>query len=89
MYNFLSSGDHEIPIETAKFIAKVQAHMVETIKMNFQSNFKNNFICDLCKISVCNQAHLLYCCKLIGSNELVSYIPEYEDIFDDNNPEEQ
>ena len=33
--------------------------------------------------------HLLYCSKLIGSSELISYIPEYEDIFNDNDPEEQ
>ena len=45
MSSFLSSEDHEIPIETAK----VQADMVETIKMNFQINFQIKFICDLCK----------------------------------------
>ena len=27
--------------------------------------------------------------KLIGSNEIVTYIPEYENIFDDENPQEQ
>ena len=27
--------------------------------------------------------------KLLGSNQLVTYIPNYEDIFDDDNPEEQ
>ena len=89
MSNFLSSDNHEIPIETAKCIAKVQTHMVETIKMNFQSNFNPNFLCDLYQTSECNQSHLFYCTKLIGSNELISYIPDYEDIFDDNNPEEQ
>ena len=89
MSKFLCSENHDIPIETAKFIAKVQAHMVETIKINFQSNFKPNFRCDLCKMSECNQSHLLYCTKLIGSSELITYIPEYENIFDDNDPEEQ
>ena len=72
MSQFLSSDNHDITIETAKFISKVQAHMVETIKMNFPSNFKPNFLCDLCKMSECNQAHLLNCTKLIGSSELIT-----------------
>ena len=54
--HFLSSQS-EVPIETAKFIAKVQTHMVENIKMNFQGNFKPNFLCNSCKISQCDQAH--------------------------------
>ena len=37
----------------------------------------------------CNQSHLLYCEALIGSNELITYIPKYEDIFNDDNVEEQ
>ena len=31
----------------------------------------------------------MYCQALLGSNQLVTYIPNYEDIFDDNNIEEQ
>ena len=34
-------------------------------------------------------APALYCQKLLGSNELVTFILNYEDILDDNNPEEQ
>ena len=68
----LCSENHDIPIETAKFIAKVQVLMVETINMNFQSNFKPNFCCDLCTMSECNQDHLMYCTKLIGSSELIT-----------------
>ena len=86
---FLCSENHDILIETAKFIAKVQANMVETIKIKFQRNFKPNFLCDLCKMRECNQANLLYGTKLIGSSELITYIPEYENMFDDNDPEEQ
>ena len=63
--------------------------MVENIKMNFQGNYKPNFLCNSCKISQCDQAHLLYCKKLIGSNQLISYIPNYKDIFNDEDPNEQ
>ena len=86
---YLSSQNENIPVETAQFIAKTQAHMIETVKSNFQGFHKPNLTCNLCLTSECNQPHLLYCQKLLGSNELVTYIPNYEDIFDDNNPEEQ
>ena len=46
-------------------------------------------MCNSCKISQCDQAHLLYCTKLFGSNQLISYIPNYEDIFNDDDPKEQ
>ena len=63
--------------------------MVETVKMNFQGNFTPNLLCNLCKINECNQSNLLYCKELIGSNEIISYIPNYEDIFNDDDPKEQ
>ena len=89
MSNFLTSQDHEISIETAKFIAKAQTHMIETIKMNFQSSHTPNLQCNSCNISECNQSHLLYCTKLIEINEIVTYTPEYEDIFNDSDPKDQ
>ena len=85
----MSSNSENFSVETAKFIAKTQSHMIESIKTNFQGYYKPNLICDSCSTSECNQSHLLYCKSLIGSNELVTYIPDYEDIFDDSNPEEQ
>lgn len=89
MSRFLTAQHENIPIETAKFIAKVQSHMVETVKNNFKEFYKPNLLCNSCFISECNQSHLLYCPKLVGSNQLITYIPQYEDIFDDNETEEQ
>ena len=40
-------------------------------------------------LKVCDQSHLLYCEALIGSDQLVTYIPEYEEIFNDDNTDEQ
>ena len=57
--------------------------------MNFQGNYKPNFLCNSCKLHECNQSHLLYCSSLLGSNQLISYIPDYKDIFNDNDTEEQ
>ena len=76
-------------METAKFIAKIQSHMLETVKKNFPGFYKPNLLFNSCSISECNQSHLIYCKNFIESNELVTYIPTYEDIFDDSNPEEQ
>ena len=42
-----------------------------------------------CKLYECNQAHLLNCSCLIGSNQLISYIPDYYEIFNDDDTEEQ
>ena len=89
MSGYLTSEYEDVPLETAKFILKIQSHMVETVKYNFQNYYKPNLLCNLCLLSECNQSHLLNCPKLLGSNQLVTYIPVYEDIFDDSNPEEQ
>ena len=89
MSKSLSSHNEDTPIETAQFIAKIQTHMLETVKTNFKEAYKPNFVCKSCNLGECKQSHLLYCSKLIGSNQLVSYIPEYQDIFNDDDPKEQ
>ena len=63
--------------------------MIEMVKTNFKQEFEPNLICNSCKLKECNQSHLLYCNTLIGSNQLVTYIPRYEDIFNDDDIEEQ
>ena len=87
---FLSPNYEDFSVETAKFIAKIQTHTVETIKINVQGNYKPNFICNYLKLCECNQVHLLYCSSLIGTNQLISYIPHSSyDILNDNDTEEQ
>ena len=63
--------------------------MIETVKYNFQEYYRPNLFCNLCLLTECHQSHLLFCPKLVGSNQLITYIPFYEDIYDDNDPEEQ
>ena len=63
--------------------------MVETIKSNFKQEYLPNLICNSCGRNECNQPHLLYCEALIGSSQLITYIPNYEDIFKNDNIEEQ
>ena len=63
--------------------------MIENVNTNFKQDNKQNLICNSCEKSECNQPHVMYCQALLGSNQLVTYIPNYEDFFDDNNIEEQ
>ena len=51
--------------------------------MNFKNEYKPHYSCKSCNLSECNQSHLLYC------SALITYIPNYEDIFDDKDPKEQ
>ena len=44
---------------------------------------------DFCELKECNRWHLLYCEALIGSNQLLIYIPNYDDIFNNSDVEEQ
>ena len=83
MSKYLTSLNENFPIETAKFIAQIQTHMVETLKPNFSAFYKPNLICNSCFLSKCNQSHLLYCPKLIGSNRIIIYM------FKDTDPNEQ
>ena len=47
MSSYLCPNDHT-SIETAKFIAKTQCHMIETIKTNFKHKYEPNHICKSC-----------------------------------------
>ena len=89
MSKYLISQNEDMQVETTKFIAKAQSHMTETVKTNFPEYYKPNFICTICLLSESNQPHLLHCKKLLGSNQLITYIPNYKDIFYDDNLEEQ
>ena len=86
---YLTSCNEDFELKTSSFIAKVQTHMIENIKCNFKEHYKPNLVCNSCNINECNQKHLLECLALIGSNELLTYIPNYSDIFDNNNIPEQ
>jgi hypothetical protein len=86
---YLTSITEDFCIKTASFNAKTQSYMIENVKCNYKEQYMPNLICNSCRLSECNQMHLLQCSSLIGSNELLTYIPEYNDIFDDKKTEEQ
>ena len=60
MLEYLCPNDVIQP-EMAKFIIKVQCQMIENVKLNFKNQFKANLICEICKLMLCSQPHLLEC----------------------------
>ena len=75
--------NEEIFPEMAKFIARLQCHMVEEVKANYKSKYgEQNMNCSVCKVKKCTQQHLLECPILIGKNEQLTYIPNYNDLFE-------
>ena len=89
MSPYLSANNEGISIQIACFIAKTQTHMIENIKNNFKEQYKPNLACNSCNKSICDQKHLLECSELIGKNEILSNIPNYQDIFNDEDIKEQ
>ena len=86
MTKFLSSNVEDIQIKTAQLLTKIQLHMVKNIKISFKEQYNPNVVCNSCLLSECNQKHLFECWALIGRNQLVTYLPNYEDIFIDEDP---
>ena len=58
------------------------------IKFFYTRNMYEDSICEGCRKEESNTRHILECEKLFGQNELVTYIPLYEDLFG-NQEEEQ
>ena len=63
--------------------------MIENIKFNFKEHCKPNLLCNSCNLYECDQKYLIDYSKLIGSNEFIAYIPDYMDIFNNQNIQEQ
>ena len=80
--------NEDVTIQIAKFIDQIQCRIIREVKCNFRNYHKDNILCNTCKISKCTNSHLLNCQKLIGGNQLVTYIPNYEDIFINNTREQ-
>ena len=82
MADYLQPNELDFSNDVACFLAKLQTRMVK-VKCNFK-NMHLDLICKTCMKSECTQEHLLYCEPLLGKNELVSYIPEYNEIWNGN-----
>ena len=81
MVNYLCPSNEEIHPDIAKFIIRIQCHMIEEVKYNWKNKYGTNLNCDNCENSECTQKHLLECPVLVRQNTLISYIHNYSDVF--------
>ena len=70
---------NEMSVQEAKFVFQLRSRMVE-VRTNYGGSHPD-LRCPLCMMEHDTQKHLLECVKLDGVGELVSVLPEYEDLF--------
>ena len=71
-----------ITIQEAKFLFLIRCRMLE-VRNNFSGSY-SDLKCPLCRLCEDSQKHLLECSKLAEEGELVTKIPEYDDLFSGN-----
>ena len=87
MKNYLCSEDIDISNEERKCIFQMRTKMCFGIKTHFR-NMHTNVLCGGCKIEESTTKHTLECISLLGSNELVTYIPDIQDLYGDDEDEQ-
>ena len=79
MSEYLSSNENNLSIDERKWLLKCR---IEDIDINTNRKWNNEeSSCMNYPSTVMNQRHLLECKYLLGKNEIVSYIPDYENLF--------
>ena len=87
MQKYLQTKDENILNIERKTIFQLRTKMHWKIKTNFRKMHQDS-ICDGCRMEESNLKHTLNCPVLIGRNELVTYIPDCEDIYGENEDEQ-
>ena len=83
MQNYLKETDIEITLDEKKWLFKCRTDDID-IKGNFCWKYKSHS-CISCKLDILEyNEHLLNCKQLLGRNEIISYIPSYKELFEDN-----
>ena len=85
--NYLQSDNLEINNNERKLIFQLRTRMHYNIKSHFRRMYIDS-ICDGCRKEESNTKHILECNSLLGKNKIVTYLPNYEDLFS-NEEEEQ
>ena len=78
--------DMDIPMKKEN-IFQMRTKMCYKIKTHFR-NMHTTVICGGCKTHESTTKHTLECINLLGGNELVTYIPDIEDLYGDNEDEQ-
>ena len=80
MADFLCPSDIDISIDEKKWLLKCRLEDIEA-KGNRKWQYDNIF-CSSCDSQIIEtQSHILECIPLIGKSEIVTYIPNYNELF--------
>ena len=83
MQNYLSSDDIDISNDERKLIFQLRTKISFKIKSHFRSMHYNT-ICEGCFVQESTTKHTLECEVLIGRNELVTYLPIYKELYEED-----
>ena len=86
MQPYLGTEDMDISNEERKFIFQLRTKMCFKVKTHFSHMYENT-ICDGCQVEESRTSHILECRSLIGANEIVTYLPEYRDLYGEDEDE--
>ena len=79
MAEYLNSTETDMSIDEKKWLLKCRIENIDLIPNRKWNN--EDIMCKNCPNEVFTQKHLLYCSYLLGKNELLTYIPDYKDLF--------
>ena len=85
--NYLRSEDIEITNQERKLIFQLRTKMCFKIKSHFRNMYQNT-ICEGCQLNESTTEHTLECVSLIGRNEMVTYLPNYNDLYGEDEDEQ-
>ena len=80
MADYLRPNEEDMTIDEQKWLIKCRTEDVDA-KANHRWKY-NDVFCSACmKNEIETQGHILFCDYLLGKNENVSYIPDYEELY--------
>ena len=83
MQNYLQSEDMDITNDERKLIFQLRTTTSFKIKSHFRSMHYNT-LCEGCFIEQSTKKNTLECKELIGRNELVTNLPIYKELYEEN-----
>ena len=83
MQEYLMETEIDISLDEKKWIFKCRKIML-ILKLTYNGNMKTFGAILVKKIPLKQKKHLLHCKVLLGANEILSYIPEYNELFSED-----
>ena len=87
MQNYLKSEDMDINNDERKLILQLRTKMNFKVKSHFK-RMHTDTICDGCRKVESTTRHSLECPVLLGKNEIITYLPQYGDLYGNDENEQ-